>query len=1834
MMTMGKRISFHLSNGNSGKESTVQQHSRGLVNGNGMDKNRNPARGSGLINGNGLTNGNSVTNIKKIVYSTGLVNGNGLTNGNGISCRDSQLKKRINGKGKIKRNAGRVLVIAVLLIIPLVFVNFRSPYNEGNGIYIDGNLGDWKNIEGCDDASDDQMINPSANIMNYRIFNYNEEERPWNSKLSFYLEVEGYIFGNPRPRAGNEFISYAVHIFIDSDRNSKTGYKIQGLGADLVIELEGHDGIVHTSDLLEFEGGYNQKDWNGFKKTGPISWALSDHVLETQIRSNPGLSSTFDVLFHVTDSRDNEDFSDTVVSNDKGRLILTSEAVAPDVLAPGGRDVCLLKLDLLARDADIELEHINVTLNENSEPSDIDEISLFIDDGDKIHTQNDLGIASVSLLGRNAFLRPDERVWMGMDNTTTLYVTVTISSEAASFGVAGLSIASREDIGITKGTVTLHSDTRMSYIGAVPETVSIDGAFADWEGIYGHEDGDYLPIIKQNTDMREYKVTADDGSLYFYLDVEGTIMGGTAVPMVPRYQSYSDIPVSKALPKKRVQHNGPEELQPQDDIPQELLGEDSIYIFVDSDQNASTGYSPVWLPMGAEHLVLVSGKDGEVLDTRVMTFMGSPDDSLLAGFDNPFLSKESGTGSVQWIARYEPEIEVETLSSELEARMGTGFLKAAESIDIFFVAANWNNNVIDTADNVIGEIIEKNTGLRSNNPYISGHMHPDDADNSDGDIIDYLNLDEDAPGDGAYEMSGDTSEPGVDWIELSFPGAGIPSSASINNITYYMGYNTTSGWTLTNDALSNITWRVGAPEYNVGNYTLSAPAGTDIDSTLIQSTNLPSATDLNSGNFTVRFRGIDGGAPVQDNLDFDYCYFTLNYSIPNIVINEVMFKPICGPYDVDWMYRKKITINSSLVAENLTDYPVLINITDTDLQSKARTDGYDILFTKSDGETKLDHEIETYNSSTGSMFSWVKIPYLSSITDTDIYMYYGNPNAQDQSNADGVWDINFTGAWHLKENASGIGNIDLYKDSTVYANHGDDNISADGQTGKIDGGQEFDGTDDMIDCGSDGSLNIRNAVTLEAWINMDARPAKDDWHNIFGKEEYYLYIYGNDNTKTILAADFWIDGSEVDLWNAGVADIEPSAWVYVVLTFDGTDIIGYINGKQDFTSNNPGTIDDSSDNDFLIGQYIGESIYFDGLMDEVRISNTARSAGWIATLYNNTNSSNLFISAGNQENITIPNWAAPNGTSNWLYRKEITIDSGRVVGDQIDFPVLIDIKDDGLKNRVRSDGRDILFTGSDMQTILDYEIEYFNKTQGKLVAWVKISALSSTVDTTIYMYYGNPNAYDLSDADAVWSNNFSAVWHLSESPADTPPQFEDSTSNDNNGTAVGSMTAGDQVNGKMDGSIDFDGTDDRINIPQNLSLDGSDNFTFSGWFRLEIPHNPSSSTSHLILEKYLDSGHNLAIILAGSNYDEGSGGLSQGSLVFKFNGQNGGDAYHYKWTSKKSWAAYTWYQFTCILNTTNNTRNTVYVNGIEDVGGQRGNALSSWLNYSSDWNIGGGNVEAMNIPAGVAYFDGRLDEMRIATTLRSDDWIATEFNNQDTSYKFHSLGLEQILMYQWVELYNNESTSVDLDGWMLSDNDGNTFNLSGAGFVPSGGYLICHINRLGTNNSANVHGPIINSSTIPIRIFESSDDLVLLDGQGYIVDYIAWGADQGADDDGAVTSNLWDDGDFINTSQLQDGQTIGRDKNSNDTDQPQDWQNATGYADPFGIDRSTQNGSTPGLQNRDGIPEFSEIVFPFAVILILFAVGRRKYRRLSKGEHRNPSHGLSKRSNIKKRCEQ
>src|ERR1039457_7514194 len=84
------------------------------------------------------------------------------------------------------------------------------------------------------------------------------------------------------------------------------------------------------------------------------------------------------------------------------------------------------------------------------------------------------------------------------------------------------------------------------------------------------------------------------------------------------------------------------------------------------------------------------------------------------------------------------------------------------------------------------------------------------------------------------------------------------------------------------------------------------------------------------------------------------------------------------------------------------------------------------------GQNILNYEMEEYDPVHGQVIAWVRIPTLSHTADTVIYVFYGNPNIiASQQNPIGVWNSNYTAAYHLANTGTGVAT-----DSTVNGNSG------------------------------------------------------------------------------------------------------------------------------------------------------------------------------------------------------------------------------------------------------------------------------------------------------------------------------------------------------------------------------------------------------------------------------------------------------------------------------------------------------------------------------------------------------------------------------------------------------------------------------------------------------------------------------------------------------------------------------------------------------------------------------------------------------------------------------
>lgn len=112
------------------------------------------------------------------------------------------------------------------------------------------------------------------------------------------------------------------------------------------------------------------------------------------------------------------------------------------------------------------------------------------------------------------------------------------------------------------------------------------------------------------------------------------------------------------------------------------------------------------------------------------------------------------------------------------------------------------------------------------------------------------------------------------------------------------------------------------------------------------------------------------------------------------------------------------------------------------------------------------------------------------------------------------------------------------------------------------------------------------------------------------------------------------------------------------------------------------------------------------------------------------------------------------------YYKVITVDHTQIPSDQSNMPVVVNLASDSDMAANAIDGNDMYVTSSDGSTTLAHELEFFDPDTGKLTLWFKAPSLSSSVDATFRLYYGNNSHANSEDPAGVWSNGYEMVVHM------------------------------------------------------------------------------------------------------------------------------------------------------------------------------------------------------------------------------------------------------------------------------------------------------------------------------------------------------------------------------------------------------------------------------------------------------------------------------------------
>jgi len=187
-------------------------------------------------------------------------------------------------------------------------------------------------------------------------------------------------------------------------------------------------------------------------------------------------------------------------------------------------------------------------------------------------------------------------------------------------------------------------------------------------------------------------------------------------------------------------------------------------------------------------------------------------------------------------------------------------------------------------------------------------------------------------------------------------------------------------------------------------------------------------------------------------------------------------------------------------------------------------------------------------------------------------------------------------------------------------------------SGKIGQAYNFDGVDDYINISGvswSQVLSPESSFTITAWINPGS-PLKE--LPIVAQRHSTSWFFGHKASHLTLKMD--------DSYLDGTTTLSPNTWYHVAVTYNGATNLSilYLNGVSDKSS----TLYDSfsAENRLYIGYESRFNLNFSGIIDEVRIYNTALTAIQVTEVYNYDPTTTTCTDSDNGKNYNVRGTAA------------------------------------------------------------------------------------------------------------------------------------------------------------------------------------------------------------------------------------------------------------------------------------------------------------------------------------------------------------------------------------------------------------------------------------------------------------------------------------------------------------------------------------------------------------------------------------------------------------------
>lgn len=335
-------------------------------------------------------------------------------------------------------------------------------------------------------------------------------------------------------------------------------------------------------------------------------------------------------------------------------------------------------------------------------------------------------------------------------------------------------------------------------------------------------------------------------------------------------------------------------------------------------------------------------------------------------------------------------------------------------------------------------------------------------------------------------------------------------------------------------------------------------------------------------------------------------------------------------YSASWPKRIKISVDNAMASgSDLTNFPVYVNLDDlpTAFFDSVQSDGDDIRVTASDGVTEVPIEVVSIDTGSDIGEVYFRASSISTTTDTDFYIYYGNPSVSGYSvsstyGRNNVWSNNYAAVYHMNNVGTTI------VDSTGNNLTGTKGPATAAPTEVVSprGRAQFCDGNDYIEFGDVLDVGNRN-WSIATWYQPTTAGALNS-SILYNKENSYEASAGG-GYHTYAWQPHWN-------WDGGTSFTTASGtWAYAVVTYNHASQVMYKNGLNVYSRAQTGDMNSNSEQlQFCARGNTGHSSFFTGNLDDLRMSSTSRSAGWIYTEYNNQSNPTGFYSVSAEEIIT------------------------------------------------------------------------------------------------------------------------------------------------------------------------------------------------------------------------------------------------------------------------------------------------------------------------------------------------------------------------------------------------------------------------------------------------------------------------------------------------------------------------------------------------------------------------------------------------------------------------